>query len=461
MAVQFKYLAEPGWQPENPDQDYLITWIKVELAEGVPEDKFKDAAATIAAESSTGTWTKVEAIPGESGIEGAEKLSAIAYDLDDKNKTFKVAYKKELFEYGNMSCILAGIVGNIAGMKMISGMRILDARFPEDIIKAYPGPAFGVEGMREILNWPEGPVLGTVPKPKIGRSAKQQEILSRRLWKVSGDHPYFTKDDENLTSVEAIENTFDERCKIVHQAQKEMEKETGVKKMYLCNTTHSEIKEMMRRADMIKEYGGYCMMIDVVTTGFTGLQSMRTGNPGLLMHGHRAMHGFIDRETGDGIHGEGKIQGFSISYLVLAKIYRMLGIDSLHTGCPKAKMEDYGESVRIAEAIQTEETPAYPEFGTLGQKWYGMKPCIPTASGGLHPGSLDTVINQMGGDIYCQMGGGVLGHPDGAEAGVQAALEALKIGKEGGSIEEYVKENPDSPLGHAADNWGFGPRVVY
>ena len=33
MAVQFDYLAEKGWKPKNPDENYVITLIKVELDE--------------------------------------------------------------------------------------------------------------------------------------------------------------------------------------------------------------------------------------------------------------------------------------------------------------------------------------------------------------------------------------------------------------------------------------------
>ena len=98
---------------------------------------FEDAAASVAAESSTGTWTKVYA-GKDSGIPLAGKLLAMAYDLDYKTSTFKVAYPIKLFELDNISGLLAGIVGNIAGMKMVSAMRFYDVKFPEKMIKAFP-----------------------------------------------------------------------------------------------------------------------------------------------------------------------------------------------------------------------------------------------------------------------------------------------------------------------------------
>ena len=66
MAVQFDYVAKKGWKPQNPDENYIITLLKIELDKQVIKESkkserelFYDAAGTVAAESSTGTWTKV------------------------------------------------------------------------------------------------------------------------------------------------------------------------------------------------------------------------------------------------------------------------------------------------------------------------------------------------------------------------------------------------------------------
>ena len=66
MAVQFDYVAKKGWKPKNPDENYVITLLKVELDKSAIRSSkesitklFREAAGTVAAESSTGTWTKV------------------------------------------------------------------------------------------------------------------------------------------------------------------------------------------------------------------------------------------------------------------------------------------------------------------------------------------------------------------------------------------------------------------
>ncbi len=462
MAVQLDYFAPPGWQPESPDNNYVLVQFKIELADFVDKNKFRDAAASVAAESSTGTWTKVDEGP-ESGINIAGEYKAVVYDLDEKNFMFKVAYKTDLFEEDNMSGFLAGPVGNIGGMKMVKGLRIFDIRFPQNLVKAFPGPRYGIDGVRDLLSQ-DGrqrmmPIIGTVPKPKVGRNAEEQAALARRLWSA-GDGSYdFIKDDENLTSLPF--NKFEDRAKLILSVQKEIESKGSRKKLYLCNVTHSNIDTMLERANLIKEHGGRCMMVDVVTTGMAAVHTMRLKNPELIIHAHRAMHSFMTRESGQGIGGEGSLQGFSISMLTLAKIYRILGVDSLHTGSPKAKMEDYGESEEIMRVISSDIAEPNPKFKTLGQNWFGIKKVWPVASGGLHPGVMDTVIGKFGKDCYVQLGGGVLGHPQGIERGVEAAIEARNAVTDGMSVKEYAAKFPTSALAKAIEYWGTEPKLVY
>jgi len=458
MAVQLDYLAHEGWQPENPDEDYVISLLDIEIADGIPDDEetFKKAAASIASESSTGTWTNVYAGEG-SGIPLANEMRALAYDLDYPTRTFKVAYQIDLFEYDNMSGLLAGLIGNIEGMKMLKALRCLDIRFPRKIIEAFPGPAFGISGVREFMNKPHGPLLCTVPKPKLGRTAEEQADLARILFTAANAEYDGIKDDENLTNLKF--NKFEDRCRLVHAVRREIEEKTGKKKFSLTNTTHSNIDKMLERANLIKEEGGRWMMLDCVTTGFAAVHTVRLKNPGLAIHAHRAMHGFMTRESGEGAYNLGKILDFSMSMTLLAKLMRMLGVDSLHGGTPKGKMEDYGEAERIRDVLQLDETPATKL--SLGQKWYGMKPVWHTASGGLHAGTVPEVLKRLGEDIIIQCGGGSLGHPDGIEAGVEAIVQARDIVMNKLDVNKWLEENPNSALARAAEHWGFDPRIVY
>lgn len=463
MAVQLNYLAPKGWKPS---ENHLVTLIKVELSDVALKEAgnkninkiFEEAAASVAAESSTGTWTKVYDGLG-SGIPKAAKYKAVAFDLDYEKKMFKVAYPVELFELDNISGLLAGIVGNIAGMKMVSAMRFFDIKFPKKMIDKFPGPAFGVYGVRKLLKKKKECLLCTVPKPKIGRTDIEQAELARELFNA-GDGSYDgIKDDENLTNLSF--NKFDKRVKLVLDEIKKSEKLTGKKKFYLCNITHSDINEMIRRAKLIKKNGGRFLMMDVITTGFSAVDTLRRENFGLAIHAHRAMHGFITRDNSEGIHGKGKLNGFSISMIVLAKLFRLLGVDSIHGGSPLSKMEDYNEAVYIKKILQEKELKPDSKIPSLGQNWYHIKPVWMTASGGLHPGDFEGVLNALGSNIIIQCGGGVLGHPKGIKAGVIAAQQAREIYYRKISLRDFVKKENCSELADAVREWGYGPRIVY
>ena len=147
--------------------------------------------------------------------------------------------------------------------------------------------------------------------------------------------------------------------------------------------------------------------------------------------------------------------------IALAKIFRLLGVDSIHGGSPLAKMEDYGEAKYIKEVLQESDLKSHPKIPSLGQKWYNIKPVWMTASGGLHPGDFEYILKSLGEDIIIQCGGGLLGHPDGPEAGTIAIEQARDLAMKKISIKKFVKENPDSELAKATKHWGFGPKIVY
>ncbi len=463
MAVQLNYLAPKNWKLND---NYLVTLIKVELSDvALKEVKsknlnqvFEEAAASVAAESSTGTWTKVYDGP-ESGIPRAKKYRALAFDLDYERKMFKVAYPIKLFELNNVSGLLAGIVGNIAGMKMVSAMRFFDVKFPKKMIDKFPGPAFGVYGVRKLLKKKKECLLCTVPKPKIGRTDKEQAGLAKELFNAGDGNYDGIKDDENLTNLSF--NKFDKRVKLVLDEAKKSEKLTGKKKFYLCNITHSNIDEMERRAKLIKKNKGIFMMMDVITTGFSAVDTIRRRNLGLAIHAHRAMHGFITRDNSEGIHGKGELNGFSISMIVLAKLFRLLGVDSIHGGSPLSKMEDYNEAVYIKKILQEKNLKPDSKIPSLGQNWYHIRPVWMTASGGLHPGDFEVILDTLGSDVIIQCGGGILGHPKGIKAGVIAAQQARDIYYKKIKIKDFVKKEDCSELADAVREWGYGPRIVY
>ncbi len=404
-----------NYQPRESD---LLVWFRAEPPAG---KDMKYVADRIAEESSIGTWTDLKTLLPEIW----EKLRARVYEIDEKNKYVKIAYPLHLFEIKNMPAILASVAGNVFGMKSVEALRVLDIRFPKELIQEYLGPKYGVQGVREMTKVYDRPFLGTIIKPKIGLPAKMHAEVAYEAWVGGLD---IVKDDENLASQEF--NRFEERLALTLEKKDIAEEETGEKKIYLVNIT-APYKEMIRRAELVQDSGNEFVMIDVFISGFSAVQSYREEGFKMAIHAHRAMHAAITRNPEHGIN-----------MLTLAKVYRLLGVDNLHIGTAVGKMEGSAKEVsEIREEIQLEDVPA--NESRFEQKWYEIKPVLAVASGGLHPGHIPAVVDILGKDIVIQAGGGVHGHPEGTRAGAKAMREALEAKMQGIPLEEYAKEHKE------------------
>lgn len=399
----------------------------------------EEAAGRVASESSVGTWTTLSVLPDR-----IWKLMGKAYEikhLEDNTYLVKVAYPVDLFEEGNMPAFLASIAGNVYGMRAIEGLRVEDIYMPESFMKYFKGPVKGIKGVREIYGIYDRPIVGTVPKPKVGYTPDElQEVVYEYL---AGGMDY-AKDDENLASQSFCR--FEKRAEAIMKAIDKAENETGERKVWLANIT-ADVREMEKRLKLVHDYGNPFIMVDVVVTGWAALSYIRdlAEEYGMGIHAHRAFHAAFTRNS---LHG--------MSMYTLAKLYRLVGVDQLHVGTPGVgKLEAKAKDVVNYARILREEhfIPDGDDVFHLEQKWYHIKPAFPTSSGGLHPGTIPDVIKAMGVDIVIQVGGGVLGHPDGPRAGAAAVRQAIEAYLKGISLPEYAESHKE--LKRALEKWGF------
>ena len=101
-------------------------------------------AAGLAAESSTGTWTKLH-----HNKKSFKDLAAKVIKISGKN--VKVAYPLDIFEPGSVPQFLSDAAGNIFGMKIVKNLRLNDFTIPKKYAQGFKGPAFGKEGIRKIF----------------------------------------------------------------------------------------------------------------------------------------------------------------------------------------------------------------------------------------------------------------------------------------------------------------------
>ncbi len=408
-----------------PAKDDVICLYYFEPAKGISD---REAIGRIASESSAGTWTTLHKLPAR-----VADIKARAFELN--GCYVKVAYPIDLWEPKNAPQLLSGIAGNIFGMKALRNLRLIDASFPEDYIKHFKGPNFGIQGIRSLLKVKKRPVTGAVPKPKIGFSAEEHAQVAYETWMGGFD---LAKDDENLTSTSF--NRFEDRVEGMAKLRDRAEKQTGEQKDALLNIT-GETNEMIRKARLVHNFGFRFAMIDVVTCGAASVQTLseECGDLGMAIHAHRAMHAAFDRNPRHGI-----------SMYFLAKLMRLIGVDEIHVGTAIGKLVGSKKEVMgIASMLRDSNIK---EGAMLSQDWGLIKPVLPVSSGGLHPGLIPGVMGILGNDCTLLVSGGIHGHPEGTRAGAAAAMQAIEAVMEGIDLREYAQKHEE--LQHALNKWG-------
>lgn len=404
-----KYLdfVDLTYEPKETD---LICTFQVE-PEGI---SLREAAGGVAAESSVGTWTELTTEKPY-----VKQLAAHVHSIE--GSIIKIAYPVELFELGNMPNILSSVAGNVFGLKALKNLRLLDIKFPTQLLASFKGPAFGIEGIRQLLKIPKRPLVGTIIKPKLGLKTPDHAKVAYEAWFGGCD---VVKDDENLSSQNF--NPFIERLTKTLESRDKAQAETGERKIYMINIT-AETQTMLKRAQAVIDQGGEYAMVDILTCGWSALQTLRSQNFNLVIHAHRAGHAAFTKN-----------QKHGIAMKPIATVARIIGVDQLHVGTVVGKMSETKEEV--VENINACKT----HLGAL-------KPVLPVASGGLHPRLVPALMETFGNNFVIQAGGGIHGHPDGTMAGAKAMRQAVDATLEGKTLEEYTENHQE--LATALKQW--------
>ena len=379
-----------------------------------------DAAEEICKEESVGTWTELKTLEPEI----QKRLSADVIELDEESKTATIAYSIDEYSHepGGIPQLLSFVAGNLFGLSLLKHVRLVDIELPSTIVKLYQGPKFGIEGVRNLIGVKKRPLIGTIIKPKIGLSPKEQAEV---FYKAARGGIDFGKDDENLVNQAFC--PLLERTRQIAEAIDKVKEETGRKVYYAINVT-TRADRIVEVAEDALSNGATCLMVDMLCAGYAAIRALaEDGKINVPLHIHRAGHAAF---TEDPHHG--------ITMLVLAKLARLAGGDQLHTGTVVGKMKGTKE-----EVIQTNDF--------LKNEWFGLKNVFPVASGGVHPLLIPRIVGLLGRDIVIQAGGGVHGHPGGTEAGAKALKQALDAVLQTIPLEEYAEDHKE--LREAVEKW--------
>src|SRR5271165_1256877 len=294
---------DPDYIPKDTD---VLALFRITPQDGVDP---VEAAAAIAGESSTATWTvvwtdrltacdvyrakayRVDSVPGSPG----QYFAYIAYDMD-------------LFEEGSIANLTASIIGNVFGFKAVRALRLEDMRIPVAYLKTFQGPATGLVVERERLDKFGRPLLGATVKPKLGLSGRN---YSRVVYEALKGGLDFTKDDENINSQSFMH--WRDRYLYCMEAVNRAQAMTGEVKGTYLNISAGDMEQIYERAEFAKSLGSIVIMIDLVI-GYSAIQSISKWcrRNDMILHLHRAGHSTYTRQK---THG--------VSFRVIAKWMRL------------------------------------------------------------------------------------------------------------------------------------------
>ncbi|MDQ1913648.1 ribulose-bisphosphate carboxylase large subunit family protein [Paenibacillus sp. GD4] len=383
------------------------------------------AAAVIAGEQSTGTFT---AVPGETDelkekhgarVERIEPLgetdrpslpgakTPIAHDGVYRQGHVTVSFP--LHNFGaSIPNLMSAVAGNLYELQELSGIRLLDLDLPTAFTAKYQGPKFGIEGTRRLAGVWERPILGSIVKPSIGLTAEE---LSGLVGRLAGAGLDFIKDDE--LNADPPYCPFEVKVKAVMEAVDRAADRTGRKLMYAFNIT-GDYDEMRRNHDLVVEAGGTCVMVSILSIGLAGLAALNKYSE-VPIHGHRNQWGMLTR-----------CPQLGIEFTAFQKLCRLAGADHLHVNGLNSKF--YESNASVVRSILACTAPLLGGYQTLpvisSAQWAGTAPATYEATGSV--------------DVMHLAGGGMLAHPDGPAAGFLSMKQGWEAAVQGIPLAEYA-----------------------
>src|SRR6202049_977181 len=195
-AGVLKYRQMGYWDADYVPKDTdTICLFRITPQDGVDPG---EAAAALAGESSTATWTVV----WTDRLTACDSYRAKAFKVEPvpniPGQYFAwVAYDIILFEEGSIANMTASLIGNVFSFKPLKAARLEDIRIPVAYVKTFKGPPTGLIVARERRDKCGRPLLGATTKPKLGLSGRNYGRVVYEGLKGGLD---FMKDDENINS---------------------------------------------------------------------------------------------------------------------------------------------------------------------------------------------------------------------------------------------------------------------
>jgi len=234
------------------------------------------------------------------------KVEEITSSSDQKH-TIVISYNPDVTG-GELTQLLNVLWGNTS---LFPGIRIVDLKIPDSILKNFKGPRFGISGLRQMFNAPTRPLLTTALKP-MGSDSRTLAEMARTLALSGFD---IIKDDHSLANQPWA--LWKERVTLISRAVREANEITGRNSLY-APSLNLPFDQLHDAAHSAKELGAGALLVLPGITGFDSLRVIAADDSiGLPIQGHPSMLGSIVLSSDIGIsHG-----------IVFGTLMRLAGAD--------------------------------------------------------------------------------------------------------------------------------------
>jgi ribulose-bisphosphate carboxylase large chain len=283
---------------------------------------------------------------------------------------------------GSASQLMVLLFGNIS---LKTGVVVEALEIPKSLLHRFPGPAFGVDGIRRLCGVSERrPLLCTAIKP-LGLSPPGLADLCYQFAMGGVD---LIKDDHGLADQRSA--GFADRVARCAEAVDRANRETGGASMYLPHVSGAGA-ELDRRIRMVRQAGCRGALASPLTLGLDAVTALARES-GLALLAHPALAGSYFHPT----------HGIAPSVL-LGSVFRLIGSDGVI-------YPNVGGRFAFTEKTCSEVNAALTE--PLGQ----IKPAFPLPAGGIDVDRVPYWVERYGPDTVFLIGGSLYGQGDLAEA---------------------------------------------
>ncbi len=218
-----------------------------------------------------------------------------------------IGYPSELVG-GNFSQLMNLLYGNIS---LLSGIRLLEVEWPEDLLARFPGPSFGLAGLRALCGVTKRRPLACVVAKPLGLSSRQ---LADQVGQMARAGIDIIKDDHSLDDQPAA--PFRERVGLCQQAVEEANRSIGGSAVYFPSLG-GRGGQLLDNVGFLRETGCRGVVVMPFYLGLDTVAGLASGS-GLALLAHPSGSGVLF----DPVHG-------LAPELYLGQVLRIAGCDAV------------------------------------------------------------------------------------------------------------------------------------